>query len=337
MGKAYNINKTVWFLNPWFDIIFLANFPIVLIVPLIGYCYLHIPHYSFYEYTAFNFPHILSGLSVVYLSQQEYKKRPIVFLVVPFVIFIITMTSYALGYSFQLENIRFYWGQWHTFFQYYYILQLYKLRNQDYLRTDRIFDTFALTIGLIHLILRRLYQQFQIKLAITTIYGISIDRYLLKYPVILTWFIAAVFILRQAYLFIRWKKINLFKILIVSMVILNYYLPLTRIKDVFVASQVIIRFHCVQYIAWVWFYHRRRFEGGTVKEAKVITCLSQSHRVALYFFALFFISIAFNFIIIKAVGPKYYFHIIIPAFAYIHFFFDGIIWKISRVGKIFNV
>ncbi|KPK99051.1 MAG: hypothetical protein AMJ95_01150 [Omnitrophica WOR_2 bacterium SM23_72] len=341
MEKTLNLNETQWFVNPWVDIIFLAGFPIVLIVPFICYLYLKNPHLAYYGYLVSNFPHVLSGLAIIYLSSQEYKKKPLLFLGMPLFFFIATAVLFTLGHSFIIGTTRFYWGQWHIVIQFLYILQLYKLRNHEHLRIDKIIDTLAIIAGPSHIVFRNLYGM-QLRFGIKSAFGISMHRQLLIFPIILTQLIVAVFLLRQAYLFIRWKKISPFKIILVAMAIFDYYFPLTffpslGIRNFGLMNQGIIIFHNLQYTVWVWFCLRQRFREGTVKEAKALSYLSQPHRVALYFFVLFFISIAFNFIVSKVVGFRYHYRIIIPALAYIHFFLDGRFWNVSKFNSIVNV
>ncbi len=81
-----------------------------------------------------------------------------------------------------------------------------------------------------------------------------------------------------------------------------------------------------------------KFKGEIVKEAKVVSYFSQPRRAGLYFFSLMLISIVFNFIIImlSQIGLIRYFTVT-TAFAFVHFFLDGIIWKVSKVHNIVNV
>ena len=330
MTKNYNPNKIQWFVNPWFDIIFLAGFPIVLAVPFMCYLYLQNPYLPFYEYTVMNFTHAVSGLVVVYIFSQGYKKIPLLFLGVLLFSFIGVMTLFTLGHSLWIITIRFYLGTGHVFIQYLFILQLYKLRNYDYLKIDTILDISALMTGPLYLIFYYLFG-IQSGFAIGSIFRHSADNQPMALITFLTYFIVISWLLRQVYMYIRWKKISSFKILIVSMAIFNYYFPLTyfslkNIRDFSILTQALIVFHNLQWIALGWFFYRQRFKERIVEKEKSVSCFSQFRYAALYFFLLFSASVAFNLSVRSMTGSAYYDGVMSPTFAFMHFFIDGTVW-----------
>lgn len=346
MDKTHNLNKTSWFLNPWFDTIFLAGFPTAfVIIFLLNYPYFRLSPYSysfyinFYLYSILNFTHILSGISIVYLDQRERKGKSLMFAWIP-LLFLLSMIIFAfLGMLFnfteKLATFRHWWGSFHNFLQSYFILELYRLRNHDYLKVDKRIDTLFLFGCYMNSPLRSL-------LFTMTKYG-HIDTNIIKYFFIfwriLVPLIVIAFIIRQVYLFIQYKKVYLFKILMVSAAFIVYYYLLITTGNGYVAHKGQVELHNIQWIAWVWFYSRQKFKEGIIKEARFISYLSQPGRARLYIFLLMLFSVAFNFfVLIFSRGVRMPFNtalaLIQSPLALFHFFIEIFIWRASSMRRI---
>ncbi|MBU4149782.1 MAG: hypothetical protein KKB52_05520, partial [Candidatus Omnitrophica bacterium] len=230
----------------------------------------------------------------------------------------------------QILHIRFFWGMWHVAIQFFYILSFYKLRNLDYLRIDKILDTLALAAGPVYLYLSY-YVRLILKPQADIIYKVSFVEQLLKYSVMFTWIIAVAFIARQVYLFIRWKKVYLFKFLMIPIVILIYVVPLLIFKDIHAASQAVIAMHNVQYVSWVWLYYHQRFKGKAVQENRAISYFFKPGRTGHYVFFFLLAGTLFMLVVMKMAylshDPHLTFKAITGPFALIHFYLDGRIWK----------
>ena len=331
MDEAKGLKNIPWFLNPRFDIILLIGFPVALILPLNGYFYTHMPRFSFYEYSAFNFPHVISGLSIIYLFQkEECKRHPAIFLIIPCAIFIVTIILYYLGHSRGISIIRFYWGAWHIFIQSLYILGFYKLISHDSSGIDKITDSLVLIALMIFLFF--FFSSFLAHAA-----GWTALTYLLghfqKWAVFLILFIVTAFIARQVYLYLRWKKVYFFKILYMTMLLVVYAVPFKLFKNILFTYWIVINLHNIQYVAWVWFYYQKKFRGQIVDRARLISYLARPPKVVLYFFALMVASALFNF------GGEYVLGVkalkgIKNALAYVHFFLDGRIWALPGIRSV---
>lgn len=333
--KAIELDKPRWFLNSWFDILFLQGFPLVILtIPLMYYLHRNIPNLQFYDYTITNFPHVLSGLIVAYLVQKEYKINPVKFLVIPLILFIATLIFYT-KYTFHFYSIRYYGGRLHLFIQCYYLLSIFKLRYNDSLKIDKAIDTLVLMVSIIPLTLYGFYEQ-QTRSKTVSFYGASFCEQVFRYLPVLIGLAVAVFLFRQFYLLLRKKKFYPFKISFVLMFILINYYPLGPFRDVFISRQTVIQFHNIQYIAWVWLFCQKKFREGVSREAKFISYFAQYNQAVLYFAFLFSMSIVFSYFILGRLRPGYY-QATTGAFALVHFYVDWLIWKIATIQKVMNV
>lgn len=209
MKQADNLSQSSWFVSKSYDTFLLAGFPTAfIIIFLVSFLhrYLSQPKAYDYLYTVFIFPHFIAGISIVYLYQKEWKKKPFEFLLLPLIfigssMFLIPLTNY------KPRIFRYIWGGLHMFTQDYYIIGLYKLKNNDLLKLDKIIDT-AFLIGL--------RSDYLIRGSFT---------FIMKYWSPISQLTVIAFLLRQVYLFFRYKKIHPFKVLFFSAIfICHYYL-----------------------------------------------------------------------------------------------------------------
>ena len=345
MEEAYSFKKTSWLVNPWFDSILLTGFPVVLIfMYLSNYIYLHFPKafLSLYSYWSFKslLPHFFITLSVVYLDSQVWKGKAIQFLWIPFFIVVATTIFWVSGFAKLIITITLYIVIWHILAQNCVILKVHKLRNKDCQRLDSIIDNTALIIGPTYFFLKFLASE-RLKYEFASVSRVTINPYILNYLCILTWLSIAAFILRQTYLFIRWKRINIFKISMCFMTIVTFYYSLMLIRDsgIFVIG-VFRGVHFIQYVAGAWFYHRKKFERGIIKEAKVLSYLSQPGRGGLYILFIILLNLATILIVIGisslSSNPQSTSFLLYIIRSDLHVFFDAFIWKIPSVHNIVN-
>jgi hypothetical protein len=338
MTKNYRLNSTNWLLNPWFDIFIITGFPVFLIlIPLMYQCFVSVPGFKDLLYLIGNFPHVLSGLLIVYLLLNIDKKVVFSLIVIPAAILIIILITFTLGvFDFlHLPDIRFLIGRYHIFFQYYIILQVSKIINYDDLKIDKVIDTLTLLISAIYISLLFLFK-LEWKVDTLTIYNLSIDTHQIKYILFLSLAIIIIFILRQFYLFTRYKKIYPFKILLILTVYAITYLPFLVLSeyDVEVHNETEIALHSFQYIAWVWLFLSNKFIIG---KAAINNKLRNSHSFLTnplaYLVFLAAITLVYNFTFSQKSLFQYY-HETQSAFAFVHMYLDIMIWNLAGVYAI---
>lgn len=147
MQKANELNKNAWFLNPWFDIIFLTTFPVVLFTPLMNTLN---PQFSFssdFLYVVLNLPHRISGLSIFVIFRREFKKKFHLYLGIILSILICTKIAFFFKFSLLIEIVRVVWAIGHDFTQHQQILGFSKIANGDNHEIDQRLDMLALTTG----------------------------------------------------------------------------------------------------------------------------------------------------------------------------------------------
>lgn len=330
-------SKPRWFMNSWFDTTLLIGFPTAfLTVPLIYYLSRNIHQLSLYVYIFTNFPHVLSGLLVAYLVQKEYKKQPVIFLVIPLILFIGTLILYARN-SFHFDFVRLMWGKLHICLQYYFLLAILKIRYNDSLKIDKIIDTLVIIVVSI-LIPFAAFYRLQIESVNNSLYGITFYAESFGYIRFLVAFVVLLFILRQVYLLIYEKEVKLLKNLFILMFSLICYYPLGPFKNNLLSSQAETQFHNVQYIAWVWLFCRIKYKNRILPEFRFISYLAKYNNVFLYFIILICISIIQNFFMTLFVVRFGHNRQITCAFALIHFYIDWLIWRsaVVRYRWIYN-
>ncbi|MCX7661919.1 MAG: hypothetical protein N2Z79_04465, partial [Candidatus Omnitrophica bacterium] len=149
--------------------------------------------------------------------------------------FIITTIISIIGAYFGLKAkfvaFRHIWGSTHNFLQNLFILQLYKLRNNDASKFDMVVDNLFLVIcGYDNLIRDNLVKLLKMNF---------LNRILVRYSFVFWGFlircIVIIFIFRQLYLFIKYKKLYPFKIFLLASVFIVYYYTLIMTRNTYAA------------------------------------------------------------------------------------------------------
>lgn len=322
MGKHSRLDKISWFVNPWFDIIFLAGFPIGLMVTVLPLIYYpsHFLKFIFYTEALTNFPHMFAGFTVCFVSQKEWKKKPIMYIAVPLFLFITAIIFSVSGYFQQIMMIRTFWGMYHIFTQNRLILHFHKLLNNDFQKIDKILDISAI-------ITASLFTAFWIFI---------LNKRIFTLQMILVWIVVIAFIARQIYLFIRRNKTSsFFKISMVSSFASAFYYPIIITKNAFATIRAGIITHNLQYLAWCWLYYRKSFKAGLLRGIKDLSCLSQPILYILFFILLGLIALSHVWTVSLRPDGFFIISVFYAAFAFVHFFLESRIWKASRDRGIF--
>jgi hypothetical protein len=315
----------------WINTLLIVGFPAALMTPLLCYLNAHVPLYIFYDYAAFNFPHVLTGFVIIYLVQKEHKKQPLLYIAAPAAIFAAIIVFFALGYSNEAERVRLYAGTLHVLLQDYFILWFYKLVSRETSRTDKILDTLAIAVGYIFLMLR-FFSQFQAQGEI--ILSFYIRRYVYHVTRIFI-IIIIVFIIRQVYLYLRWRKFAVLKTLLVLMVFASYYLPAISDRNVMLSNRATITVHNIQYMAWAWLYYQYKFKGKITEGAGFVSYLSQPAHLGLYLLFIYAVSLVFNFSFVFVFG-QHHWPPVVAALAGVHAFTEIVFWRLLQFKILFN-
>ncbi|MDP2924189.1 MAG: hypothetical protein Q8O30_10805 [Candidatus Omnitrophota bacterium] len=318
-------NKPVWFLNPWFDLILLTGLPFIFLTPLLNYPVVQVSNILSYSYVLLNIPHVASGFSAVYFSQKGKKNNPLIYIGMPFLILVTGMFLFFLKYTLILDAARFLVGMWHDFIQHHSILRCTKSLNEDIRKIDKRLDTAALLAGFSYMPVVYL-NQFVSEKTIGKEMN-SIVTHLIKYLIFLIWLIMLVFIARQIYIFFRRRELFLFKIsLFIRTFFMYFILPFGIFKDINLSRDAQVLLHNKQYVSWVWLHFHKQPKDRPTKEYNIMQRLAQNKNIILYILLILAMSIGL-FLLMKI---THFFSIMAVILAYIHFFFEGIIWKKYR-------
>lgn len=299
MVKNRSTDSTNWLVNPWFDIIFLAAFPIGLM--LTAFPMLAAPSafikFLLYAETIINFPHMLAGFTVVYGDQKELSRKPIIFILVPLILFIAVIALSVQGYFRQIFMIRSAWGSYHLFSQNRFILGLHKSLNKDFNWIDKMLDTPAVMVSIF-----------------LSSYWIFIDKSISGLLMVFVWIVVIAFITRQVYLLLlrQGTGSSLFKTSMVASFASAVSYPALITKNAFYSIQAGIVTHDVQYLAWCWLYYRKNFYFIILFAAIGLFCIWHIRAVA------------------SSTFGTYSTAIFTSAFACVHFFLEPHAWKIAK-------
>jgi hypothetical protein len=321
MPQTQNLNKPVWFLNPWFDILILTSLPFVFLVPLLKHLYVHIPHMSAYLYFLVNVPHVFSGLAVTYISEKAYKKNPILYIVVPLAIVAFFIAGFKLRYLVLMVAIRSLWGALHDFSQQKHILNHYKYLNQDTQRFDKTLDTSALaavvTYGVIQYI-----SLLSGKMALRLPF--FLPKHVSEYLAILIWVVIGVFLARQVYLFLWLRKMYIFKIFFILKTFVIYFVfRFFLFIDMYLRNDIILLLHNKQYVGWVWLYFNKQYRNNPPETKRILPFLAQNKFVPLYLLLL--LSLALLAALLMSFSNTLMSASTI--LASLHFYLDSFVWK----------
>ncbi len=316
MGKDNKLNNIAWFVNPYFDLVFLAGFPIGLMItalPVLSFPSYYLK-FIIYVDALTNFPHMFAGFTTGYALQKEWQRKPIAFVVIPLIIFVATIIFSIYGYFTQIYLIRTLWGSYHIFDQNRFILNIHKALNNDFQKIDRMLDSPAMMV-----------------VTFLSAFWLFIDKRFFNFLMFLAWFVVVIFVVRQIYLFIRKKSSSqLFKTSMISSFASAFYYPAIITKNAFSAIRAGITTHNLQYLAWNWSYFRKSLAEGKIKKTQDVALLSRPAIFVLIFMLIGLICLWHVRTSIQTKEGSFIVGVFYTAFAFVHFFLDPFVWKASR-------
>ena len=251
----------VWLTNPWFYNMFLVGFSSALVVLAMGLAskgalplnfFVVLGFFSFFIGTA----HLLSSFLIVYLDGNELRSRLLPYLWVPLLFCAVFSIFLLMGLKNPAVNLLFLLVNLHSFFQNYFIMQAYNFTQSRYSLLDVIIGNAVAILGPLYFLLKSAsYLNFEYG---GVMLNFSFNPLMLRGVGLLgflVFFSIMVFIVRQAYLYFKYKKIALFNFFLVLMFNGIVYLALTVFKSEKIFNLGVIKYnHGIQYLVWLILY-----------------------------------------------------------------------------------
>jgi len=279
-------------------------------------------------------PHFCITYGTSYLDSRKFQGKAFQFIFIPLFIFFVIIFFSFRGCFVIFSSILFYGIFWHVLDQNYRILQAHKSKNNDSLSCDNILDYSVLMVVPFYFLLKILPAE-TFKYSYGIVYGIPTNAFLLYFSRVFVICCLVFFIFRQIYLFLKYKRVNIFKIAMVTTTVLIFYFSLALYSSIIILLLLFRWHHNVQYATWSLFYHRERSGEDTARKAGVISYLSKPGRVPLYilFFVLSGCLLIFVTKIISLLtdDPKFTVIAFQTFFAILHIYLDTFIWKIPKM------
>lgn len=334
--------KDAWLANPWVDTFFLTGFPIIFFVLAIG----PIVRAGLFNVgaSASSFPvidylrgmHVAGTWLIVYLNRDQLRKSFILYAWVPLFLVCLFFLFRLSGYRNQTSTVLFYSIIWHELFQYYFITRVFYLTRSRYSMADVVISSIALVSGPAYFFLRSLsYFQYEY---FGQVWSLPVYPFLLAGLKFVMLSSMLLFIARQIYCYLKWKKIYWFAILMVLMSNCLYYLTLSFFKDKdFYFYSTFRVHHSLQYLGWIACFFFLKFKAKPSVSRPGLRAYLALPRRAFYFFGLLWL---FTYlqglgVIVANVTHHYLFNEYYSlVLILIHVYLDMIIWwntvKIAR-------
>ncbi len=272
--------------------------------------------------------HVISTYTRIGFNLKSIKEHKFLVTIVPLaVIGSVTILTYSFG-IWLITTIYLYWQWYHYTRQSWGVSQFYKSKsnNRDYNNPNLnliLFWSIPLW-GIAH-------RSFQapdtfIKLPISTI-PMPEELYLLIKAIaiisIFIWVISKLIELRKGILPIAHTlyMISHFGI---------FYISYIYISDITIGWLVVNIWHNAQYILFVWLYNNNKFKKGIAPNEKLISTLSQTKNIVLYFAFCLTITTAIYYTVESIVTSLVALMVVYQSINFHHYIVDSQIWKVRK-------
>jgi len=325
-----------WLTNPWFDSIFLLAIPSIFIIMFLGfspralfpgngaYIVYLLKKYLILLGTA----HLIATVFIVFLDQNELRSRLFRYLWIPLLLIFVYIILRVRGFQDLNATALFYIIIVHIIFQNLFIMLAYNFTQAQYPKIDAVINAAAILMGPPYFLFWAVrYIKFDYGGLVANFY---INKYILTGMGVLAFFSIAVFMARQVYIYLKWKRIAVFNILIVLISNSVFYFPLLVFKnsDVFMIGGFKC-YHSLQFLGWLVLYCQLKFKEYRIKGPEFLAGFHLPHRAISLF--VFFIFFGFIFIVIAKPTVLFFRKVIIYESIYYYFvifhqWMDAFIW-----------
>lgn len=276
----------------------------------------------------FDQAHIFQTISRSHLDPIEFKRHRYRHLIAPFLIIGLGPLYWWLGYSDSIFFIFIYYGMWHIWRQNMGFLKVYRGLHQDYQKLDTRIDFTFYHLLFWTSFLPDILEQLHMLIPSINLSDFADPTRSLLYAAMAVATLA--FYGRQIYRARTKQKVNIPKVLFVTMTSAHYFFLYGYLDNMFILSSYLFvaldtLYHDVQYQGWMMTYQKRRYPE---KKNMVSKWLGLSYAYA--FFVFFFF-------LAKKFSPTPFFdlmQLMIVLVVFYHYYVDGIIWRFRESSEL---
>jgi hypothetical protein len=229
-----------------------------------------------------------------------------------------------------LRTVIFYWASWHFVSQCWGILRIYQRKHEVVGTRTAQLEHLLIYLGAAFFVLHRLYT------GPWDLFGVQI-----LHPTVRAWMVnglgavtvglAIDYVVKEAVAIARGHRFMWVRPLLIAATAFGFAIPFMVIRSGTTAFAAAALWHAIQYIAIVWFYNRRRYEGHADPDARLLSYVAQPGR-SLAYVGLIVVCAAGVYAVVVAASL---FSWTLPTWSLTvwtaltlgHYYLDGVIWK----------
>ena len=325
-----------WIRNPTFDLVLIAGVTgLALVAGLVG-----MAHPSLFVWVLFldvwllGYHHVVSTFTRLTFDWTSFRQHRFLVIQLPLIVIVGTIAGVAALGVWVLPTTYIYWQWFHYARQSYGIERIYRRKADQRAEIIDYWSTRGLYLLPLLGILYRSYQQQPTFLGMEMRY-LPITKPILMIVAAMTITALAAWSTQQ--LVAAWRgRLGLahsLYLLTHHLIFLTGYL---LIEDITIGWLVINVWHNSQYILIVWFYNNNRFKEGIDPQNMLLSTISQSRNVLLYFASCIAIATVVYAVLGKATGDATAATalpitlIVYMTINFHHYIVDGRIWQVRR-------
>ena len=319
--------KNIWIKDPAFDLLYLS----------FGWVVIYLAFLMFENYfatiliivAATSFVHRHYTFALVYGQKEEFEKRKRAYIVLPVAFLIIAVTLYKLHYFYILLGVSIIWLMFHTIAQKYGLTRIYSRKaGYGYAWLDKaiIYSWFVYLFFALGERNKGLLAEYP--------EGRTLLRFLGDYLHIFTMIsyvaLAAAIAITAIYIYVElknWDKISLPKNIFVFSILLLYAI---FFQNLIIGFLVFGFSHAFEYIAFVNLFVNSKYKKRPDTRS-FFSRVTKKQWLYVGIFSLFLAGVS----VAGASINEYVLGLYITGSSFLHFIYDGWIWKVSKpeVGK----
>jgi hypothetical protein len=329
IGLREQIERAGWIHSAPFDSLLLIFAPLVTL-PVIAAIYFRIPWLAIGGGVTLAFAHYFSTAAFfLWNENREYfRARWLAFAGGPVIITIIYGMLLGFHVPYVVQFVLFFWNTIHVSRQNCGILSIY--RNKAGIKDPGMSQRLAANSAILSFSLFLAVWNIDTHKEVSPLFGI-VSGNLNLYVKIATGAIAAICLLQLGRALVRRQEMLGLPETLFLASSLGFFWPYLFIHDSEVATFAMLLPHYVQYMSLVWLLHRRKF--GDVHDGAPLPLLRMSSN--LFYLVPVLFSIGFSVYMMKGFFEvhqegKWWFETIYLLIAFLHFYYDGLIWSFRR-------
>lgn len=202
--------------------------------------------------------HVYSTLYRTYFDPRSFKKQKFILSVIPFIGFVIGVIAYSISSQF-FWRLLAYTAVFHFVRQQYGFMRVYS-RKENLFPSARVIDKITIYAATIYPIL---YWHFKgprnFNWFVNGDFVFMQSAWLLKVATILYFIIVALFAVKEIFLLVKMRYINIPRLAVITGTILSWYFGIVYFNGDMAFTLLNVVSHGIPYMALVWIYGKKNY------------------------------------------------------------------------------